>query len=433
MTGKVVAIETLAKPLKIGRLGARGRVFKSATSETLAEHDGRVSPALIDFYRPYAAAGTPLIVTGAMFVSAAGKAAERQLGIDDDGKLPGLAALVRAVREEAARHNHSVLLVAQLNHAGRQKIAPANAAVSASSVCERTLWTRPRAMADVEVDNFIEDFAQAARRARAAGFDGVELHAGHGYLINQFLSPMTNRRSGLYRCDPSGKTSALVDALMARVRQAVGDDFLVLVKLNGADRFFRMLRPWGPRLGVEESAAIAERFARAGADALTITVGHYESLLAAYRGDSWAFFRRYVKEGVGQDLPMPMRQVLRLSWPALALVGSLLWSRKEGFNLEYAEKVKGRLRQAGLNETAVICVGGFYRVREIARALETCDAVSIGRAMLAEPKLYTKLTGAAADDGACVHCNQCFALAGRHPARCYNDAVQAGLARTGQP
>jgi 2,4-dienoyl-CoA reductase-like NADH-dependent reductase (Old Yellow Enzyme family) len=340
---------------------------------------------------------------------------------------------VQAVREEASRHGRTVLLVAQLNHAGRQKIAPAGEAVSASAVCERTLWTRPRAMTDAEVDRAIEDFAQAARRARDAGFDGVELHAGHGYLINQFLSPMTNRRSGLYACDRSGTTSALVDALMARVRQTVGDRFLIMVKLNGADRFFRGLRPWGPRLGIEESAAIAEHFARAGAHALTITVGHYESLLAGYRGESWAFFRRYVTEGVGQDLPSPMRQMLRFAWPVLALVGSVLWSRKEGFNLDYAERVRTRLQQARLTNTVVICVGGFYRVHEIEQALKRCDAVSIGRAMLAEPKLYAKLTGHPAGDGACVHCNQCFALAGRHPARCYNDAVQAGLVKSARP
>jgi 2,4-dienoyl-CoA reductase-like NADH-dependent reductase (Old Yellow Enzyme family) len=114
-------------------------------------------------------------------------------------------------------------------------------------------------------------------------------------------------------------------------------------------------------------------------------------------------------------------------------VGSVLWSRKEGFNLDYAERVRTRLQQARLTNTVVICVGGFYRVHEIEQALKRCDAVSIGRAMLAEPKLYAKLTGHPAGDGACVHCNQCFALAGRHPARCYNDAVQAGLVKSARP
>src|ERR1700751_5276497 len=109
----------LLKPLRVGRLNVAGRLYKSATSETRATDDGFVTDELLEFYEPMARAGTPLIVTGNLYVSPQGKSAGRQAGIDDDDKLPGLRDWVDLA------HRHGVKLVAQLNHGGRQMGGPA--------------------------------------------------------------------------------------------------------------------------------------------------------------------------------------------------------------------------------------------------------------------------------------------------------------------
>jgi 2,4-dienoyl-CoA reductase-like NADH-dependent reductase (Old Yellow Enzyme family) len=191
----MTASDALFTPLRIGSLTLPGRFVKSATSETRATEDGFATQATIDFYEPIARAGTPLIITGNIYVSLDGKSTPLQMGIEDDDRIPALARLVDAV------HAHDVRIFAQLSHSGRQ-VLPAFAgiteAVSCSSVKDNSTGVRPRELTIPEIHRVADRFADAADRCRAAGFDGVEIHAGHGYLISQFLTPHTNRRTDEY-------------------------------------------------------------------------------------------------------------------------------------------------------------------------------------------------------------------------------------------
>src|SRR6201993_5142479 len=138
----------LLKPLQIGSLTVPGRLYKSATSETRAADDGYVTDELLQFYDPMVRAGTPLIVTGNLFVSLQGKSAERQAGIDADDKKPGLRDWVQLA------HSGGSLLIAQLNHGGRQMVESAVAGqptVSASSVREPSFGTKPRPLRTDEI------------------------------------------------------------------------------------------------------------------------------------------------------------------------------------------------------------------------------------------------------------------------------------------
>src|SRR5207244_1915587 len=162
----------LGVPLVVGRMQVAGRLFKSATSETRATADGFVTDELLAFYEPMARAGTPLIVTGNLYVSLQGKSAGRQAGIDDDDKLPGLREWVDLA------HHHGVKLVAQLNHGGRQMLKPApgsSGIVAPSAVREPLNGVRPRALRRDELAGIVESFATAAARAQEAGFDGVQI------------------------------------------------------------------------------------------------------------------------------------------------------------------------------------------------------------------------------------------------------------------
>lgn len=176
----------LLHPLQIGRLEVPGRLFKSATSETRATEDGFVTDELLRFYEPMVQARALLIVTGNLFVSLQGKSAGRQAGIDANDKLPGLRQWVQLA------HDSGSLLMAQLNHGGRQMVesaVPGQRPVSASSVREPLYGTKPRPLRTDEIPSLVDNFAAAAGRAREAGFDGVQIHAAHGYLLGQFLAP----------------------------------------------------------------------------------------------------------------------------------------------------------------------------------------------------------------------------------------------------
>ncbi|MBS0555247.1 MAG: NADH:flavin oxidoreductase, partial [Proteobacteria bacterium] len=180
----------LFAPIRIGSLELPARLFKTATAETRASADGFVTDELVEFYRLIAMGGTPLIITGNIYVSQQGKSAPRQVGADDDDKIVGLARIPEVV------HGCGGRIFAQLNHCGRQVVPDfvgATDVVSASAVKDLLTGTQPRAMRVAEIAAIVEQFGEAARRCKEAGFDGVQMHSANGYLMSQFLTPYTNR------------------------------------------------------------------------------------------------------------------------------------------------------------------------------------------------------------------------------------------------
>jgi 2,4-dienoyl-CoA reductase-like NADH-dependent reductase (Old Yellow Enzyme family) len=400
----------LFTPIRIGKLKLAGRLIKTATAETRATDEGFVTPELIAFYVPMARGGVPLIITGNIYVGRDGKSAPRQVGADADDKIPGLKQLVDAV------HAHGTMMFAQLNHCGRQvvpRFAGLTEAVSASAKTELVTGTRPRALSVAEIQRLVERYADAAERCKRAGFDGVQIHAANGYLMSQFLTPYTNRRTDEYGGSVTGRTRLLREALRA-IKARVGPDFPVIVKLNGSD--YLPLRPGLKTADLAEIAAILER---EGADAIEVSVGHYESGFPMVHGTFGRCLRNMV-QGSMSYLPFLRRWLFRLFWPFLALVFNLLWPRREGFNSGYARAIKPKL------SIPVICVGGF-RTRDAMEAAlreRRCDIVSAGRAFIADPFLYRHLR----DDEPgprCVDCNACVGHLGAQPADCYHPVVKA--------
>lgn len=393
-----------------------GRIFKTATSETRATEEGDVRELLLDFYRPIARARTPLIITGAIYVRRDGKAAPHQLGADSDERIEGLRRLTRMVQGEGVR------IVAQLNHAGRQMIpavvgqAPA---VSASSVYDWSLGTWPRKLEKREIADVVAAFASAAVRCRDAGFDGVQLQAAHGYLLSQFMTPHTNRRDDEYAVSSDG--NRFLFEVYEATRAAVGKDFPILLKINGADA---LLLGWG--LKTRQLVELAQAMEKRGVDAVEVSIGHYVSLLPGFRGHFGGYLRDLLTRGSGTKLPWLQRVTMKAGRPLLAPVFNLCWPPAQGFNAHLAAQFKKVLK------IPVICVGGYHGLDAINRAIEDgqCDAVSIGRAMIADPSLYRTLrTGVAGPQ--CDYCNRCLALAGAEPIDCYNASVRAPTVAAG--
>jgi len=400
----------LFTPIKIGKLVLPGRLIKTATAETRASKDGYVTPELLDFYLPMAKGGTPLIITGNIYVSLDGKSAPHQVGADSDDKIPGLTQLVAAV------HAHGSRMFAQLNHCGRQvvpRFAGLPEAVSASAKTELVTGTRPRALTIAEIDRLVGRYADAASRCQRAGFDGVQIHAANGYLMSQFLTPYTNRRTDAYGGSREQRTRMLREVFRA-IRSRAGPDFPIIIKMNGSDYL-----PLRPGLKTPELVEIAAIMEREGVDAIEVSVGHYESGFPMVRGTFGRCLRNMV-QGSMSYLPFVRRWLFRLFWPLLALVFNLIWTRREGFNLRYAREFKQKL------SIPVICVGGFLtrEAMEAAIGQGLCDIVSAGRAFIADPLLYRHLRDREPGPR-CVDCNACVGHLGAQPADCYHPVVRA--------
>jgi 2,4-dienoyl-CoA reductase-like NADH-dependent reductase (Old Yellow Enzyme family) len=354
--------------------------------------------------------GVPLIITGNVYPSLDGKSTPFQMGVDDDGKIPALKQLVDSV------HAHGTRIFAQLNHSGRQVIsefAGISEAVSASSVKDLSTGTRPRALTLAEIERIVQRFADAAARCKQAGFDGVQIHGGHGYLVNQFLTPYTNKRTDDYGGSFENRLRFLRDLYRA-MRARVGKDYPVIIKLNGSDYL-----PLRPGLKTQELVKIAKAMEQEGIDAVEVSVGQYESGFPMVRG-TFSRCLRHMQSGGVRHLALWRRMAFSLSWPLLALVCDVLFKGREGFNLHYARQFKQAL------SIPVICVGGFLSREAMQTAIERgdCDAVSVGRGFIADPLLYRHL-----HDGTpgpqCVYCNACVGLIGTQPVDCYHPAIRA--------
>ena len=385
-------------------------MIKAATSETRADKDGFATQATIDFYVPIAKGGTPLIITGNIYVSFDGKSTPLQMGIDDDRKVPALARLVDAV------HEHGVKIFAQLSHSGREAVpsfAGLPEVVSASDVKDLSTGVRPRPLTVPEIERVVERFGEAAGRCKTAGFDGIEIHAGHGYLISQFLTPYTNRRTDQYGGALENRVRLLRDIFRA-IRARVGPDFPVIMKLNGADYL-----PLRAGLKTPELVQIAKILEGEGLDAVEVSVGHYESGFPVVRG-TFGRCLRNMAHGSARHLRGVRRFVFTTFWPVLAVVFNLLWRPYEGYNLRYARHFKQAL------SIPVLCVGGFLTRAKMEAAIEgnLCDAVTAGRAFIADPLLYRHL-GDGTRGPRCVNCNACLGHIGFQPVDCYHPEVRA--------
>ncbi|MCY1287467.1 NADH oxidase [compost metagenome] len=407
---RLLGDKPLLSPLRIGSMEVAGRVFKSATSETRATEDGFVTDELLAFYEPMARAGTPMIITGNLCVSKQGHSAGRQAAIDHSDKLPGLRHWTETV------HAHGVKLIAQLNHGGRQTVRPNaqhNPVVSASDVFEPTLGTKPRALRRDELPGIVESFAAAAERARDAGFDGVQLHAAHGYLFSQFLTPHTNRRNDEYGGSLENRMRLLLETLRA-VRKRVGDDFPILAKLNGTDSL-----PMRRAATDDELLRVALALQDEGLDALEISRCHYESLPPMLSGTFRGFTRTQILDGSGRGFSPTRKRLGLLLAPVIDGVSQLVAPKGEGYNLPQAERIRAAVR------IPVITVGGFHSRQAMESAVlgGRTDAVSCARAMIADPYLFQHLYAPDLRAPNCEFCNKCIGRLGAHPVDCYDAVV----------
>ena len=365
-------------PATLGPLTLRNRIIKAATFEGMAE-TGLVSEALIDFHRAFATGGVAMTTVAYLAISRDGQGAPVEIVLRREA-APGLARLASAVHEAGA------LLSAQMGHAGPVAAGAGRKGLGPSRVFSPLAMRFTRTAADADLATVVKDFAAGARLLADAGFDAVELHMGHGYLISAFLSPKLNRRHDQWGGVIANR-ARLAREVATAVREAVGTRIAVIAKLNMAD---------GVRggLGVEESVAVAAMLEADGTlDALELTVGSsFQNPMFLFRGDA------------------PIKE-MAAAFPPPINIGFRLFGRR--FLREYPYEEAYLLPDARRFRDALgmplILLGGVNDVATINRAVDDGFAfVAMGRALLRDPGLPNKLLTGAATSSECIHCNKCM-------------------------
>lgn len=346
----------LFAPLPLSSLVLDNRFVRSATHEYMAEDGGEVTEAQVALYAALSEGEVGLIVTGHANVQAIGKASPRQTGAYDDRFVPGLARIARAVHDSGPS---KVFL--QIAHAGRQtKVRDAGGTpVSPSAVPDPVTGGTPRELSEAEIEGVIRDFAAAARRARAAGFDGVQVHAAHGYLLSSFLSPHTNRRTDGWGGPLPNRARIIID-IVARIKAAEGRSFPVIAKLNATDFLDHGLT-------LDDAVAAAQLLESAGLDGIEASGGMAE----AGKGSVWKGLRAEADEGYFVDNAAAVKRAVRL--PVAGL---------------------GGLRTFAVAERLV--------------ADGRVDLVSMSRPFIRDPGLVRRFRAGEVAMSDCISCNRCF-------------------------
>lgn len=368
------------EPARLGPLTLRNRIIKAATFEGVMRR-GRVSDELVEFHRRVAAGGAAMTTVAYCAVSPGGRVNRNTLVMD-----PSIVGDLRRLTD--AVHTEGAAVAAQLGHAGLVADVRSN---GCPTLAPSTRLSAPamgivRGATSAQLDEVVRDFEQAARVAEDAGFDAIEVHLGHNYLLSSFLSPNLNRRKDRYGGSIENR-ARFPRQVVEAVRRAVGPRTAVYAKFNMADGV-------DGGLWLDESLQFAQLLEADGhLDALELTGG--SSLL-----NGMYFFRGDV----------PMREFIaaqpRLVGLGLRLAGRRIFPSypfEEGFFLPFAREFRAALSMP------LILLGGINRLDTIETAMsEGFEFVAMARALLREPDLPRRLAAGQTAAGLCVHCNKCL-------------------------
>jgi 2,4-dienoyl-CoA reductase-like NADH-dependent reductase (Old Yellow Enzyme family) len=342
------------EPATIGSISLANCFVRSATWEGLATSKGFCSPELTQLMVSLAEGGVGLIITGHVAVNSAGQAGHRQLCVWRDDFIPALVDMTAQVHEAGSK------IVMQLNHAGlRTETSITNEAVMGPMLMEKKDGTLCREMTRLDISKTAQSFGAAANLARMAGFDGVQIHAAHGYLLSSFLSPFFNRRRDEYGGTVENRARFLLEVIR-EIFHAVGDHFPVLVKMNAADFV-------SGGMSVEDMLQTAAHLEKAGVDAIELSGGMPESGI-------------YTPSRRGKLLP-----------------------EEEGYYKEEATQYKERIK------IPLILVGGIRSLKIAEMFLQNgiCDFVALSRPLIREPALINRWKAGDTIASTCISDNLC--------------------------
>ena len=353
----------LFEPGTINGMTLKNRFVRSVTYEAMANLDGTAKDTLLDYMTGLSRGDVGLIITGHTHVTLEGQAGPRQLGIYSDAMIDSLKQVSWTVHENGGR------VAAQLAHAGMRGIGKdAFAPIGPSDVIEKDI-KKASAMTIDDIKRTIKAFGDAAQRAVTSGFDAVEIHAAHGYLLSQFLSPFYNKRDDDYGGGLENRARLLIEVYQ-EIRQRVGKSFPVMVKINSEDFLEHGFT-------VEEMITVAGILETLGMDAVEMSGGTFESgkCIPSRGGTSKSEDRE-------------------------------VYYRKAA--LAFKEKIK----------IPLILVGGFlsYTLAEDVINSGVADYIALSRPLIREPGLVKRWAAGNRAKAACISCNRCFLTLGTEEA-----------------
>ncbi|NIM14615.1 MAG: NADH:flavin oxidoreductase [Candidatus Aminicenantes bacterium] len=347
------------KPLSVKKFQAMNRFVRSATCEYLADNDGRPGKRFLELYKELSRGNIGIVITGFAYVMPNGKSAPGQTGIYSDDLIPSWKEVTKLFRDSNS------IFIMQIVHGGRQVRPKGNPGPiwAPSAVPDSKYKTQPLEMTETQIKEVIDAFIKAAGRTEEAGFNGIQLHVAHGYLLSQFLSPYTNRRTDDYGGDQEKRTRIVVEIIKG-IKQTVNEKFIISAKLNGED-FIE------GGLTLNQAIESAKLLKDAGLDLIEISGGMAESKLGSVRKD-------------------------------IANID------QEGYFRDHAREIR---KEVGIPTASV---GGYRTLEFIEQTLRSGDAdlISLCRPFIREPDLLLKFKENEIDKASCISCNKCFNLRG---------------------
>lgn len=390
-------------PHAIGKMVLPNRIIRSATFEGMADKNGFITDQYIQFYNNLSKQKIGAIICGFSYISQEGKAMHPgQAGTDFPDKIPLLKQLTETV------HSNGSIIIMQIAHSGRQTLQEVTGqkTVSSSSVKSTYFNQKPEKLSISQIEEIVEKFGNSALYCRQAGFDGVQLHAAHGYLIHQFITPAVNKRKDKYGIDKSTKIGTqFLKEIIENVRMKCGNDFPLLIKISAGDDLC-------PRFKKKQFANLVSCINKLPVDAIEISYGTMDYALNIFRGD------------VPVNLILSKNSIVKtenrfakfiFKTFALPVLKFKLKKFSASYNLESAVLAKAHTTKP------VICVGGFRNFAQIESALNRgIDFVSLCRPFICEPDFLVKIETDLNHESECTNCNYCAIMCDSDsPTKCY--------------
>ena len=395
----------LFKKTDILGFSTANRIIRSATHDGLADGNGAPTDKLIDKYSRLAKGEVGCIITGYAAVSRNGVSPyPRMMKIYDDSVIDAYKKLTDAV------HSNGAPVVLQIAHCGRQTSSKAIGMqkVAPSSVMHMFYPDKAKELTEDEIYSIIGDFVSAAVRAEKSGFDAVQLHGGHGYLLHDFLSPYGNRRKDKWGGSLENRCR-IVELIIKGIKEKTS--LPVWIKISAEDN-----RRGGMRL--DSTVEICKRLERAGCDAFEVSCGTVEDGMNTMRSDKLPMNAVFRYREPCASFPKWLNAV---ALPAANLVNPLIKQPKplENFNVENAAAIKKSV------SVPVIVVGGIHKVSDMQDILTSgkADFVSMCRPFICEPNLVSKLKNGQTE-AKCIMCNYCGLVIEKDPTVCLFGSVK---------
>ncbi|HXK46682.1 MAG TPA: NADH:flavin oxidoreductase [Deltaproteobacteria bacterium] len=381
----------------------RNRVIRTATHEGLGDKEGRPMPDLTDLYLRLARGGVGAIITGYAAVQKNGRTMLNMRMFDRDELIEDYRKMNTQLDELG------VPIINQIAHGGGQTSKRVIGEQPAAPTKRKypLFSSTARELSDNEIEEIINSFVSAVERSRRAGFSGVQLHAAHGYLLNEFLSPHLNMRNDRWGGSLENRFR-IVAEIMRRSREKVGS-YPILAKISAYDGEKNGIR-------IDEGVKIAEAFQKSGCDAIEVSCGGSEDGFNATRVPKVPMDAALALIPWWRSLPRTQKILMRIIGPLVLKRNFPLYN----FNVDAATHIKANV------DIPVIVVGGIRRLRDMENIIseKKADYVSMCRPFIIEPDIVNKFRSGTQDESKCINCGFCLMGVTGAKVRCYYGKIR---------